>query len=72
MRQIVKLGLTCKINSEWEPAIKHRQLAWCSVMTQREEMRVQGGVGREVQEGRDVCIHMTDSRHCSAETNTAL
>ena len=35
-------------------------------------MRVGGGVGREVQEERDVCVHVADSRHCTAETNTTL
>ena len=34
-------------------------------------MRVGGGVGREVQEGRDVCVHMADSHHCTTETNTS-
>ena len=30
------------------------------------------GGGREVQEGRDVCISMADSCGCMAETNTTL
>ena len=31
------------------------------------------GVGRtEVQEGGDICIHITDSLCCAAETNTTL
>jgi len=30
------------------------------------------GGGREVQEGREVCILMADSRCCTAETNTTL
>ena len=30
------------------------------------------GCGREVQEGRDVCLHMDDSLCCMAETNTTL
>ena len=25
-----------------------------------------------VREGRDICIHIADSLHCTAETNTAL
>ena len=25
---------------------------------------------REIQEGEDICTHITDSRHCIAETNT--
>ena len=28
--------------------------------------------GREVQEGGDICIHIADSLHCTAETNTTL
>lgn len=32
-----------------------------------------GGLGRrEVQEGRDICILMTDSHGCTVETNTTL
>ena len=31
-----------------------------------------GGGGREVQEGGDIGIHMADSLHCTAETNTTL
>ena len=32
-----------------------------------------GGVGRrEVQEGRDTCIHMADSLLCTADTSTIL
>ena len=30
------------------------------------------GEGSEVQEGGDVCIHIADSLHCTAETNTTL
>ena len=30
------------------------------------------GGGREVQEGGDIRIHIADSLHCTAETNTAL
>ena len=30
------------------------------------------GGGREVQEGRDIGIHIADSLHCTAETNTTL
>ena len=40
--------------------------AWCSVVTKK------GGVGREVQEGRDICIHTTDSLCCTAETTITL
>ena len=31
-----------------------------------------GGGGREVQEGGDICIHIIDSLRCTAETDTAL
>ena len=30
------------------------------------------GGGREVQEEGDICIHIADSLHCTAETNTTL
>ena len=40
---------------------------WCSVMTERGGM-----VGRDVQEGGDICIYVADSLHCTAETNTTL
>ena len=32
------------------------------------------GVGdeREVQEGEDICIHIADSLHCTAETNNTV
>ena len=30
------------------------------------------GAGREVQEGKDICTHIADSLHCTAETNTTL
>ena len=31
-----------------------------------------GWGGREVQEGGDVCIHIADSLHCTAETNNIV
>ena len=31
-----------------------------------------GGGGREVHEGGDIFIHIADSLHCTAETNTTL
>ena len=30
------------------------------------------GGRKEVQEGGDICIHVADSLHCTAETNTTL
>ena len=38
-----------------------------------DELEGWGGKGeREAQEGGDTCIHITDSLHCTAETNTIL
>ena len=31
-----------------------------------------GWGGREFQEGGDICIHISDSLHCTAETNSTL
>ena len=31
-----------------------------------------GGCGREVKKGVDVCIHITDSLRCTAETSTTI
>ena len=31
-----------------------------------------GRGGRDIQEGRDICIHIADSRHCIAENATIL
>ena len=28
--------------------------------------------GREVQGGGDICVHIADSLHCTAETNTIV
>ena len=42
----------------------------CSVMMQMCGMGVWGR--REVQEGGDICIHITDSLCCIAETNITL
>ena len=41
-----------------------------SVMTKRAGVGNQDG--REAQEGGDICISMTDSHCCTAETNTIL
>lgn len=41
--------------------------AQCSVVTQA------GAVGGQgVHEGGDICVHVADSRHCTAEANTTL
>ena len=46
--------------------------AQCSVMALTSGMGWGGGCGREIQGGRDICTHVTDSVHCTAETNTML
>ena len=33
---------------------------------------LEGWVGREAQEGRDICLLIADSRCCTAEPNTTL
>ena len=48
----------CKIDSEWEPAVQHRELS--SVLCDDLD-RWDGGDGREVQEGGDIYIHIADS-----------
>ena len=60
-----------KIDSQWEHAIKHREL---SSVLYDDLVGWDGGweEGREVQERRDICIHIADSLHCTAETNTTL
>ena len=54
-------------------ALKHTRYtgtsARCSETTWRGGM--EGGWG-EAQEGRDICVHTTESHCCTAETNTTL
>ena len=57
-----------KRDRQWETAIKHRKLS--SVLC--DGLGVGWGVGREVQEGGDICIHAVDPLHCIAETNIIL
>ena len=47
---------------------------WCSVMTSMggEVGVARKGRGTEAKEGGDICIHIADSLHCTAETNTIL
>ena len=59
----------CKIDSQWEPAVYHREL---SSMLCDDLRGWDGGDGRKVQEGGDIGIHIADSLHCTAETNTTL
>ena len=58
----------CKIDSYWEPAVQHRELS--SVL--RDDLGGWDGERGEVQQGGDICIHIADSLHCTAETNTTL
>ena len=59
-----------KIDSQWEPAIKHRGLS--SVLFGDLEGWDGGWSGKEVQEGGEICLHMADSLVCTAETNITL
>ena len=73
MGRIERVGLTyihymCKTDSSWEAAAFHRELL---VLCDDLEGWDRGWVGREVQEGGDMCIHVADSRGCTTETNTA-
>ena len=54
---------------------KHRELSsvLCDDLDAGEGGKGEGGRGgREVQEGGDIVIHIADSLHCTAETNTTL
>ena len=44
----------------------------CDDLVGREEVNWKQGIGRDVQEGGDVCIHIADTLCCTAETNTTL
>ena len=59
----------CKIDSQWEAAVQHRELS--SVF---QWGGVGGGVGggREDQEAGDICVHTADSHCCTVEANTTL
>ena len=59
----------CKINLEWEAAVKHRELS--SVLCDDLEGCDRDG-GREVQEAGAVHIQIADSGCCTAETKTTL
>lgn len=54
-----------KTDSWWEPAVKRRELS--SLLC--DDLDGWDGVG-EAQEGGYLCMHMADSLHCIAETNT--
>ena len=52
-----------KTDNQGEPAVLPRELYYmlCADLN-----------GKEIQEGGDICIHITDSLSCTVETNTAL
>ena len=62
--------MSWKIDSWWEPAIKHRELS--SVLCGDLDGWDGGGGGKEVQEGGDTGRPRADSLHCTAETHTTL
>ena len=58
----------CKIDSQGEAA---RELNW--VLSDEPGGGMGGWEGKEgVQKEGDICIHIADSLHCIAESNTAL
>ena len=44
----------------------------CDDLVGRGEVNWKQGIGRDVQEGGDVCIHMAESRCCTAGANITL
>ena len=66
--EIYKLTM-CEIDIQWEAAIKHRMLSWCSVGDLEEWDGMVGGIP---QEGGNIYILIADSLHCTTETNTTL
>ena len=58
-----------KTDCKWEPAKKHRK-CFISAIDDLEELGAR--VRREVQDGGNICIHIADSLHCTAESNTTL
>ena len=60
----------CKIDSQWEFAV------WLRKLKQGFYINLEGwngeGVGKEVQNGGDICIPMADSCQCMAKTTTIL
>ena len=59
----------CNIDCWWEAAVKQRELSL--VLCDDLDGWDRDGWG-EVQEGGNICTHMVDSLHCTAETNTVL
>ena len=60
----------CKIDSQWEFAVWLRELKL--VLCDNVEAGDGVGGGRELPEGRDICIPMADASWCMAEINTIL
>ena len=56
------------LNSWWAAAVSHRELS----LVLRDDLEAEDVLGREAQEGVDICIHIADSLLCTAETNTKL
>ena len=54
------------LDNPWAKARCHRAL--CDSLEEKDGVEI----GREVQEGGDICIPITDSCWCMAETNTTL
>ena len=61
---------TCKTDSQWEAAVKHREPS--SALSDNLEGWDGVGGGRKVQEGGEMCIPTADSCCYMAETNTRL
>ena len=47
-------------------------LFYINIIALYSPLELDGGDGREVQEGGDMCIHIAGSLRCTAETNTTL
>ena len=62
--------LCVKQIASWNLLSSTENPARCSVTIQRGEIGVGGR--RKVQERGDICIHVADSLHCTAEINTTL
>ena len=60
---------TCIMEHQWEPAVQHKELTQCFVMTQKFRME---GDGREAQEEAGKYIGIADSHCCRAETNKLI
>ena len=62
---------TCCIGTCWGP----NENMWETpniILILSTELLLRVLIGREAQEGGDICIHIADSLCCTAETNTTL